>query len=131
MKAPTSIHTFLVERRNLLLGFMLAVAVLCGLMVPRVNVNTDMTRYLPADSEMKQGLDRMTQALGPNTIDMLSVRAMYQGLTAFQRDSLAAVFRQMEDVRALDFSRLKRLGVTAGASTPEDFLRRVVEELRK
>lgn len=101
MKAPTSIYTFLVERRNLLLGFMLAVAVLCGLMVPRVNVNTDMTRYLPADSEMKQGLDRMTQALGPNTIDMLSVRAMYQGLTASQRDSLAAVFRQMEDVRAL------------------------------
>lgn len=36
----------------------------------------------------------------------------------------------MEDVRALDFAGVRRLGVTAGASTPEEFLRRVVEELR-
>lgn len=36
----------------------------------------------------------------------------------------------VEEVRALDFSGVARLGVTAGASTPEEFLRHVVEELR-
>ena len=36
----------------------------------------------------------------------------------------------IEEVRALDFSGVARLGVTAGASTPEEFLRHVVEELR-
>ena len=51
--------SFLVERRHWLLGLMLVLAVVCGVMVPRVNVNTDMTKYLPRDSEMKKGLDRM------------------------------------------------------------------------
>ena len=35
----------------------------------------------------------------------------------------------MEEVRALDFAGVRRLGVTAGASTPEDFLERVVAAL--
>ena len=95
------ISSLLVRHRNLLLALMLALALLCGLMVPRVNVNTDMTRYLPADSEMKLGLDRMTQALGSDAIDMLGVRAMYQGLSSRQRDSLATAFRHKEGVRAL------------------------------
>lgn len=35
----------------------------------------------------------------------------------------------LEEVRALDFAGVRRLGVTAGASTPEDFLECVVEAL--
>ena len=35
----------------------------------------------------------------------------------------------LEEVRALDFAGVRRLGVTAGASTPEDFLERVVAAL--
>lgn len=42
----------------------------------------------------------------------------------------AARAGSMEEVRALDLSRVGRLGVTAGASTPEEFLERVVAELR-
>ena len=95
------LSSFLVRRRNLLLALMLAVAVLCGMMVPRVNVNTDMTKYLPADSEMKAALDTMSVALGDDAVSMLSVRAMYRGLSHHERDSLADVFRQMEGVKAL------------------------------
>ena len=96
-----SLCSLLVRRRNLLLALMLALAVLCGLMVPRVNVNTDMTKYLPADSEMKAALDTMSVALGDDAVSMLSVRAMYRGLSHHERDSLADVFRQMEGVKAL------------------------------
>lgn len=95
------LSSFLVQRRNLLLTLMLALAVFCGLMVPRVNVNTDMTRYLPADSEMKAALDTMSVALGDDAVSMLSVRAMYRGLSHEVRDSLADAFRQMEGVKAL------------------------------
>ena len=35
----------------------------------------------------------------------------------------------LEEARALDFAGVHRLGVTAGASTPEDFLERVVAAL--
>lgn len=80
---------------------MLVLALLCGMMVPRVNVNTDMTKYLPADSEMKQGLDRMAEAMGEGAANMVSVRAMYHGLSDKERDSLAMCYRQMEGVQTL------------------------------
>ena len=35
----------------------------------------------------------------------------------------------LEDVRQLDFTGVKRLGVTSGASTPEDFFHAVIREL--
>ena len=43
--------------------------------------------------------------------------------------SFAARAGSLEAVRALDFASVKRLGVTAGASTPEGFLECVVDEL--
>ena len=100
------LSSFLVQRRNLLLTLMLALAVFCGLMVPRVNINTDMTRYLPADSEMKAALDTMSVALGDDAVSMLRVRAMYRGLSHEVRDSLADAFRQMEGVKEDGKSRI-------------------------
>ena len=43
--------------------------------------------------------------------------------------SFAARAGSLEEVRTLDFAGVRRLGVTAGASTPEDFLERVVDAL--
>ena len=43
--------------------------------------------------------------------------------------SFAARAGSLEAVRARDFAGVRRLGVTAGASTPEDFLERVVDAL--
>ena len=42
--------------------------------------------------------------------------------------SFAARAGTLEEVRARDFAGVRRLGVTAGASTPEDFLARVVAD---
>ncbi len=42
--------------------------------------------------------------------------------------SFAARAGTLEEVRALDFASVRRLGVTAGASTPEDFLKHVVSD---
>ena len=43
--------------------------------------------------------------------------------------SFAARAGTLEEIRALDLADVRRLGVTAGASTPEDFLERVVAAL--
>ena len=43
--------------------------------------------------------------------------------------SFAARAGTMEEGRALDFAGVRRLGVTAGASTPEEFLARVIADL--
>ena len=43
--------------------------------------------------------------------------------------SFAARAGSLEEVRALDLAGVRRLGVTAGASTPEEFLQDVVSAL--
>ncbi len=43
--------------------------------------------------------------------------------------SFAARAGTLEEIRALDFAGVRRLGVTAGASTPEDFFRCAVDAL--
>ena len=40
---------------------MVFLAIGSGLLIPRVNINTDLTRYLPEDSPMKQGIERMKE----------------------------------------------------------------------
>ena len=54
---PARIPRFLVRYRVHLFLLMTLLAVGGGMLVPRVNINTDMTRYLPDDSPMKQGMD--------------------------------------------------------------------------
>ena len=57
------ISSALVKSRKLLLVIMAAAAVVCGVLMPLVNVNADMTAYLPDKSPMKQGMDRMAETL--------------------------------------------------------------------
>ncbi len=52
---------FLVRYRWTLLIVTVGVAIGSLLLIPRVNINTDLTRYLPEDSPMKQGMDRMRE----------------------------------------------------------------------
>ena len=50
---------FLVRRRKLLFLVMTLLTAACVVLIPRINVNSDLTRYLPDSSQMKQGIDRM------------------------------------------------------------------------
>lgn len=57
------ISSALVKWRKLLLLVMAVFAVICVVLIPKVNVNPDMTAYLPDQSPMKQGMDRMAETL--------------------------------------------------------------------
>ncbi|MBR3074491.1 MAG: MMPL family transporter, partial [Bacteroidales bacterium] len=52
---------FLVKRRNILLAAMTALAVLCALMIPKLNVILEITFFLPDDSPMKIGLNQLEE----------------------------------------------------------------------
>lgn len=51
-------------RPRILLILSVAIAIVCALVIPKVNVNSDMTRYLPDDSRMKQGMDILSTEFG-------------------------------------------------------------------
>lgn len=64
----------------MLLVAAIVVAIACALMIPHTNINADMTRYLPNDSQMKQGIDQMTEEFGADAVGTGIVRVMFWSL---------------------------------------------------
>lgn len=54
---------FLVKYRIWIFALMVILVALSALAIPHINVNTDMTKYMPDDYPMKQGLDLVEQQL--------------------------------------------------------------------
>ncbi len=77
---------FAVRKRLVFFIAAVVVAIACALMIPRTNINADMTRYLPNDSQMKQGLDRMSEEFGADAVGTGMIRVMFWSLP----DSLKA-----------------------------------------
>lgn len=45
---------WIVRQRRWILALTLILAAVCGILIPGVQVNSDMTKYLPEDSQMRQ-----------------------------------------------------------------------------
>ena len=72
------IPRLLVRYRLWLFIFMTVAAVVCALLVPHININTNMVVYLPDSSPMKQGMDLLEEqlpGLGPQMEEFGSVFA--------------------------------------------------------
>jgi len=67
----------------------LLLAVACGLMMPHINVNSDMTKYLPDDSQMKQGIEIISKEFSDQQLSNADVKVMMQGLNSTQREAIA------------------------------------------
>jgi predicted RND superfamily exporter protein len=74
------IWDIIVKKRLVFLIAAVIVALASALMIPRTNINTDMTRYLPDDSPMKHGIDQMTEEFGEEAVGTGIVRVMFWSL---------------------------------------------------
>lgn len=89
---------FIVDKHKFILAVMLVICAFCAALIPKVEINTDMTKYLPDDSSMSQGIDIMA-----NEFDNLStsqtIRVMFKDLTAQEIN----LFRQqLENIQYVD-----------------------------
>ena len=71
------IADFIVEKRIIILVVVLLIAGMCGILIPKVDINTDMTKYLPDDSSMKIGMDIMDKEF-PDAEDDHTIRIMFR-----------------------------------------------------
>lgn len=69
-----------VAKRLVLLVAAVVVAVAGVFMIPYTRINTDMTRYLPSDSPMKQGIEQMSEEFGKDGVGSGIVRVMFWSL---------------------------------------------------
>ena len=75
-----NLSEFMVRKRLVFLVAAIVVAIACAIMIPHTNINSDMTRYLPNDSPMKQGIDQMTEEFGEEGVGSGIVRVMFWSL---------------------------------------------------
>ena len=71
---------FLVRKRLVFLVAAVAMAIACVFLIPHTKINTDMTRYLPNDSQMKQGITQMSEEFGEDGVGTGIVKVMFWSL---------------------------------------------------
>lgn len=92
------VASFIVEKRRLIMMVTLALTLAAALMIPKVNVNTDMTKYLPDDSSMKIGIDTMDEQF-PGLDTIYTLRVM---LTDLPEGEKKAVKTELESLPYVD-----------------------------
>ena len=112
---------FLVKWRNLLLAVMVAFAAVCCLLIPKVNVNSDMALYLPDDSPMRKGMEQISKSLPllDQHMRLMSVMLTDSGLRADAPavlDSLTGHLT-LDSVREKDNLTLYRFNLTSETDT--------------
>jgi|GEM_PF-177746 len=93
---------FLVEKRIFVLAAMLMITVACALFSLMVNVNSDMTKYLPDNSRMKAGIDLMDKEF-PATEDSGNIRVMFNELDNSQKQDVLNKLKSIEYIDSVDY----------------------------
>lgn len=96
------ISGFIVEKRYVFIVIMLAAAAICALLIPKLEVNRDMTRYLPDGSNMKAGMDIMSDEF-PDMESYQTIRVMFDDLTAEQQAEMLEKLEALPNVAEVTF----------------------------
>ena len=96
------ITDFIVEKRLLILALMLALAVAGAICSQFVEINKDMTKYLPDNSSMKTGIDIMTREF-PAAETSNTIRVMADDLNSEQKQEVLERLRAIEHVDSVDY----------------------------
>ncbi|MBP3329861.1 MAG: MMPL family transporter [Clostridia bacterium] len=122
------ITEFIVNKRYLVLGIMVALCLVCCCLIPKVNINTDMTKYLPEDSSMSQGMAAMAEEF-PDTKMPNTIRVMFKDLTEVEKSNVKNKLENIEYVDSVTYNADKNnkdgytlftVSTSYAYSTPEE-----------
>lgn len=89
----------LTKYRHWFLGISLALAVVCGFLSFKVNINADMTKYLPDDSRMRAGLEVLKDEFGEMASQgSAGIRVMCNDLSDNEKVELSNQLRNFKEV---------------------------------
>lgn len=82
----------------------IALTVICGILMTRVNVNADMTKYLPDDSQMKRGLDIVSSVFGDAAqISGSDVHIMFDSISPAEISGMCTLLKAYPDVNDVTY----------------------------
>ena len=95
---------FIVNKRNIIFSAMLILTAVCAFLIPKVSVNSDMTKYLPDDSSMKQGISLMEKEF-PTDGESYTIRVMFKGLGSEKKAEVKDALAAIENVDSVTYDR--------------------------
>ncbi|MFR5890566.1 MAG: MMPL family transporter, partial [Lachnospiraceae bacterium] len=93
---------FIVNKRNIIFSAMLILTAVCAFLIPKVSVNSDMTKYLPDDSSMKQGISLMEKEF-PTMGESYTIRVMFKSLSSEKKTELKDALAAIENVDGVTY----------------------------
>lgn len=82
----------------------IALTVVCGILMTRVNVNADMTKYLPDDSQMKRGLDIVSSVFGDAAqVSGSDVHIMFDSISPAEISGMCTLLKAYPDVNDVTY----------------------------
>ncbi len=81
-----------------------ALAIVCGFAMFHTNVNADMTKYLPNDSQMKRGLEIVMDEFGSSAqMSGTDVHVMFEGVKPKEVPGIRTLLESYEDVHSVTY----------------------------
>ncbi len=88
----------IVDGHKIILAVMLVICAFCAALIPKIEIVTDMTKYLPDDSSMSQGLQIMEDEFS-NAATAKTIRVMFKDLSA---EEINLFRNQLENIQYVD-----------------------------
>ena len=95
------ISNFIIEKRYYILGLFIIITIFSLFMIPKVNINSDLTRYLPDSSETKMGYDIMDDEFEEEKSS--SINIMFKDLSEEDKISIFEQLKQVENVSSVNY----------------------------
>lgn len=93
------VSSFLVDKRKIVLILFFTLTAVCAVLMTQVGINSDMTKYLPEDSSMKQGLNVVEEEFPVAS----SFNLMLKGLKDSEKEQVADELALLEYVDAVSY----------------------------
>ena len=88
----------------ILFAITVALTVVAGIMMFHVNVNADMTKYLPDNSQMKRGLEIVTSDFGSSAqMSGADVHVMFEGVNPKEIPGIRTLLESYPDVQSVTY----------------------------
>ena len=96
------IINFITEKRNYILIIMLIITSICAYTMNKVNINQDMTKYLPSNSSMKKGIDILEKEL-PDVKNMSTIWVMIEDLETSKKLELYNELKSIPNIYTISY----------------------------
>ena len=95
------ITDFIIEKRYYILVLFIILTIICGFLSTKVNINYDMAKYLPKDSNTRLGLDIMETEF--KDVETSDLNIMFLDLTSDEQTQIENDLAEIPNVEDVNF----------------------------